>query len=227
MKIISKNIIQQWYQTEYNRSGVDSVYQSAPLQLQRFYDLLQKNKETVHTVLDLGCGDGRSMIELAKQGFEVTGVDLAGKEAVERRANAWRVRSRSIEGDIAAFFFEHEQYDAIISSEVFHLMSRPTVENVLDRMIQAANKKGFVYISILSNLKRSFLKTGEEFGFENQSDYTIYESTALLRRKFAGWDIIELLTFHDAQDWPLKQGNYPIEPYHWSGDYVYMIAQKG
>lgn len=226
MKILSRENIRKWYQSEYSCASLDSVYQPSPEPLQRFYQLLEENKETVKTILDLGCGDGRSLIELAKRGFEVTGIDFAGKEAVETRAEHVGVQVRFFKEDLTAFHFEHSKYNAIISSEVFHLMSRDEVDQVLDRIKEAAHKNGFVYISILSGLKRYFLKTGEEFSFENQANYSVQESKLLLNGKFTWWNFILLDTFHGERDWPLKEGDYPLEPYHWSGEYVYLIAQK-
>ena len=51
-----------------------------------------------------------------------------------------------------------------------------------------------LYVSILSNLKRYFLKTGEQFQYEDQPDFSVEESKKLLRMKFADWDMIDIDT---------------------------------
>lgn len=226
MKIIPKKVINQWYQAEYDHTDSDSVYQSSPVALKNFYELLKRNRESVKTILDIGCGDGRTLIELAKEGFQVTGIDLYGKEAAERRAEKAGVKINFVQADITSCKFENKKYDAIISSEVFHLIPKQNVLQLIDQIITATDTNGFVYISILSNLQRHFLKTGETFKYEDQPDFTVEESCELLKNKFAHWKTIESATFPDEQDWPVKQGQYPIEPYHWSGEYVYLIAQK-
>lgn len=225
MRKISIKILQEWYREEYTHNADHSVYGNAPEKLNYFYSLLQKSG-LVKTVLDLGCGDGRSLIELAKLGFQVTGIDLYGKNIAETRAEKVGVSIRFIEANIATYPFEEEEYDAIIASEVFHLISRENVENITDRIIQSVLPNGYIYISILSDLKRRFIASGEEFEYENQPNFTKEQSKKLLSEKFSKWKILKLGTFHDEQDWPVQSGNYPIEPYHWSGDYVFLIAQE-
>ncbi|MFQ5873089.1 MAG: class I SAM-dependent methyltransferase [Dehalococcoidia bacterium] len=194
--------------------------------MEDFYDILRTSKRTVRKILDLGCGDGRSLIELAKHGFEVIGIDLVGKKSVERRAEKEGVTVHFVEADITLYPFENEKYDAIIVSEVLHLLSRNSAEDIINRVIKSTNDRGFVYVSILSNLRRKIVATGEEFGYQDQSDYSSDEANRLLKGKFANWNIIDLVTFHDEGDWPVSPGKHPIEPYHWSSDYVCMIAQK-
>jgi 2-polyprenyl-3-methyl-5-hydroxy-6-metoxy-1,4-benzoquinol methylase len=54
--------------------------------------------------LDLGCGGGLWSIELARRGWEVTGVDLVPKalRTARERASKAGVEVRFVEGDIAA-----------------------------------------------------------------------------------------------------------------------------
>ncbi len=79
MKIIAKETIQAWYRQEYSHLCEASVYGEPPHALQLFFDVLAKSAN-VRTVLEVGCGDGRNLIELAKRGFAVTGIDLGGKK---------------------------------------------------------------------------------------------------------------------------------------------------
>src|SRR5712664_2915980 len=53
-------------------------------------------------VLDLPCGQGRHSIELARRGYEVTGVDLSSfmLEVAKKRAAAAGVEVRWLEGDM-------------------------------------------------------------------------------------------------------------------------------
>ncbi|MDR3691506.1 MAG: methyltransferase domain-containing protein [Fimbriimonas sp.] len=57
------------------------------------------------TILDVGCGTGRHSIELAKRGFNVTGVDLSSGMLAEatRKAAAAGVEVRWIQADATTF----------------------------------------------------------------------------------------------------------------------------
>lgn len=67
---------------------------------------MNKAKEHgVRKVLDLGCGSGRHLVELAKEGFGVTGVDFS--PAAAHLAEKW-LHQKGLEGDvIVADFDEH------------------------------------------------------------------------------------------------------------------------
>ena len=58
-------------------------------------------------ILDVGCGTGRHSVELAKRGFEVTGLDLtpAMLEIARAKAEAAGVRVNFLHGNASAFAF--------------------------------------------------------------------------------------------------------------------------
>lgn len=223
MEIIPQKMIREWYKEEYSKKTSTSIYGKPVKEMISFFTLLRKHP-TVRTVLELGCGDGRNVYELAKRGYTVTGIDL--QDRLFSLAGRTKLHLRYIKADITKYKFEKEKYGALIASEVFHLMSRKNVMNTIQRMKQATEESGYIYISILSNLRRYFLETKKEFKYENQADYTSDETRKMLLKEFKQWRMIKLGSFHDEQDWPVKKGNYPLRPYHWSGDYVYVIAQK-
>jgi len=67
------------------------------------------------SILDIGCGVGRHSIELARRGFEVTGIDLSPGMLAQARAGAEEaaVSIRFLEGS-ATDFNLNEQFDAVI-----------------------------------------------------------------------------------------------------------------
>jgi 2-polyprenyl-3-methyl-5-hydroxy-6-metoxy-1,4-benzoquinol methylase len=66
-------------------------------------------------ILDVGCGTGRHAIELAKRGYQVTGLDLSANMLAKARANAKAagVRLRFIQKDARQFRFR-KKFDLAI-----------------------------------------------------------------------------------------------------------------
>jgi SAM-dependent methyltransferase len=86
--------------------------------------VLSQGKIQSGRALELGCGTGTNSVWLAKQGFEVTGIDVAplAVEQAERRAQAAGVKAHFAVADVLqlpdlngsfAFFFDRGCYHAV------------------------------------------------------------------------------------------------------------------
>jgi len=216
--IIPKEKIRKWYKAEYKNKGNNPNYGQLEKQLLEFFDFIQK--KNVKTILELGCGDGRNLFELAKRGFDVTGIDLSGKEFVKEK-----LKINFIEEDITKLKL-NKKFDVIICSEVFHLIDKKYLIPIFEKIKDYLNPGGFVYIDILTDLKRIFIKTKQEFEYEDQPNYTSKEIRNFYKEQLKEWKIWKISEYYDKQKWPLKKGKYPIDQYIWEGTYVYVIAQK-
>ncbi len=68
-------------------------------------------------LLDVACGSGQLALMAAKDGIEVTGVDIAGNlvERARARAQAERLRVRFEEADAEALPFDDASFDVVVS----------------------------------------------------------------------------------------------------------------
>lgn len=68
------------------------------------------------TALDVGMGQGRNAVELARRGWTVTGFDLSGEgvAAATRNAQAAGVRLAAIKSDYASFDFGRQAWDLLV-----------------------------------------------------------------------------------------------------------------
>ena len=68
-------------------------------------------------VLDVACGSGQLALMAAKDGIEVTGVDIAGNlvERARARAQAERLSARFEEADAEALPFDEATFDVVVS----------------------------------------------------------------------------------------------------------------
>lgn len=84
--------------TEWNRILQEKSYSlEEPDQIVMDFVAFLKRKNKIGRVLDIGCGAGRHLIYMAKQGFEVHGIDISetGLDATK-----WRLKKQNLEAQI-------------------------------------------------------------------------------------------------------------------------------
>jgi tellurite methyltransferase len=76
-------------------------------------------------VLDLGCGQGRDSIEIAKLGYEVTGIDISkvGIEQLNIKAKKLNLKLVGVVDDIYKYN-QISQYDIILLDSMLHFYSK-------------------------------------------------------------------------------------------------------
>lgn len=109
--------------------------------------LIETSKDTINTVLDVGCGPGHHTAAFLEQGKKVTSLDIANemidltKEKVEKLGKL--DDCKFMVADYLATEFE-EQFDAIAVLGFFDYVSEPV--DALKKLLRDAKKE--VYISI-------------------------------------------------------------------------------
>lgn len=103
-------------------------------------------------VLDMGCGDGRNAIPLARAGFAVTAMD--NSEAGIRKLNTLSgyegIPIDSRIGDMTSFEYQ-EDYDLIISHGCLHFVEREQWEEIIDQFKAHTAPSGFNVITVFTN----------------------------------------------------------------------------
>jgi tellurite methyltransferase len=94
-------------------------------------------------VLDLGSGEGRDDIFMAKNGFDVTGVDISetGVKRMLETAKEMGVNVKGLVQDISKFEFK-EKYDIIISNNTLQFLSEKDAKRVISEMKENTNEGG-------------------------------------------------------------------------------------
>jgi len=99
--------------------------------------------------LDLGIGEGRNALFLAKNGFEVEGIDLS-QEAV-RRCNELAQREglpvRAQVADVRKFPIPEGAYTCIVCAYVLNFLKRSEVERLIKRIKIGLVSGGAVYVA--------------------------------------------------------------------------------
>jgi SAM-dependent methyltransferase len=105
---------------------------------------------SVNSVLDHGCGSGRHVLYLARQGFEVVGLDIAptGLSALFQKLVAEEYVSHTTLGDILQLPFADESFDGIISVRVIHHNRLALIQRTVDEMRRILKPQGLIWITV-------------------------------------------------------------------------------
>lgn len=126
----------QDYAYYYNAFYQDKDYVTEAQQVDM---LLRKYGSNVQKIINYGCGTGRHDIELAKIGYQCTGIDMSSLmiDIAKENAKREKIDIDFSEADIRNYE-PYEKYDAVIS--LFHVMSYQNSNEDIMRAFQAARK---------------------------------------------------------------------------------------
>ncbi len=99
-------------------------------------------------VLDLGIGQGRNSIPLAKLGYNITGVDFSYKNL--ERCKELCPKLNLVRADIRIFEIEKDKYDLISSRCVLHFFHKDDMHQILHNIKENLKANGLVYIQVFS-----------------------------------------------------------------------------
>lgn len=122
------------------------------------------------SVLDIGCGNGRNAVFLAKQGFKVQGIDFS-KTSIEwarQNANEQSVEVEFINQSIFDLKFSPNCYDYIYDSGCLHHIKPHRRIQYLEKIHNLLKKDGYFGLTCF-NLK----------GGANISDYDVYRDFSM------------------------------------------------
>ncbi|HLG78356.1 MAG TPA: methyltransferase domain-containing protein [Ktedonobacteraceae bacterium] len=110
---------------------------------------LHETQPPIGEALDLGCGEGRNSLLLARYGYHVHAVDASshGIEKLQKYASSQDLNS--IDGEVAdvrTLQLRPNSYDAIVAVTILDHISEEEGKKVATSMIDALKPGGFVFI---------------------------------------------------------------------------------
>lgn len=107
--------------------------------------LLPKNA----SVLDIGCGEGKDAIYLAKKGFCVTAVDISktGIKKLKEQAKKEKVKLKPIVADLVNYKID-KKYNAIIALASIHFLEKEQIKKLINKMKDKTKKGGLNLIIV-------------------------------------------------------------------------------
>ena len=115
---------------------------------QAFVQFFENYPREQADVLDLGCGQGRDALFIARHGHHVVGVDIA-KTGIEQLRKDAKSEGLDIQAEVADLidYQPIEYYDIIVIDRTLHMLAEDVRTKVLERIIQHVRDEGFVLIA--------------------------------------------------------------------------------
>ena len=111
----------------------------------KFFDQFDR---TNARVLDVGCGQGRDALFIAKKGHSVVGVDKSPNGIRDLR-NAARKENLAIEAVVADIttYVPEGLFDVILIDRTLHMLERPSRLALLEKLLDHVATKGWLLIA--------------------------------------------------------------------------------
>lgn len=137
------------------------------------------------TVLDVGAGQGRNALFLAKRGFNVTASDISeiGLEQLKEQAQEEGVEIATKLASIDDIDQELEQYDVILINFTLHHLKESHARKIID-MYKEETKPGALHVI------STFTSQGDFYEMP-QNKEMFYSEPGELKTLYKDWEIIE------------------------------------
>jgi SAM-dependent methyltransferase len=147
-------MMRSWEKGFYGKEGRfrDSTFRTPHRDLPKFVELLKsvggKN------VLDLGCGTGRHAIVLAREGFKVFGLDIAGTPIEVAKE---RLQQEGLEAEVRVgnFYeklpYEDNIFDGVISTMAIHHARVYRIKRAIKEIKRVLRPRGILMIEVPAN----------------------------------------------------------------------------
>ena len=109
-----------------------------------------------YRVLDIGCGEGKDAVFLAKNGYQVTAFDVAdtGLEKAKNLAERNHVKIDFFRADINDYV-PNSEFDIVFSSGVYHYIFKNRRNNFIKQLKECTSKNGIHAINVF--VKKPFI----------------------------------------------------------------------
>ena len=115
-------------------------------------------------VLDLGCGEGKNAMHLARLGARVRAVDISSR-AISNALTAWQDKDLVLweVADVRGLEFPHDEYDVVLLYGLLHCFSSPQEINAILTRVKAATRAGGYHVVCAFNSRHQDLSAHPGF----------------------------------------------------------------
>lgn len=146
--------------------------------------------------LDMGSGNGRNSIYLAKNGYSVDAIELSSN-AVDEANNKIRAEGlsdsvKTIQGNVGEKLpYGDDSFDLIIDMMTFHLLSRSEREIYISELQRILKRGGYYLIRTLASDSPAIKKLVNDSPGPEENSYTIPQS-GMVEKAFTEQELLSL-----------------------------------
>ena len=178
-----------------------------------FYSIIDIFKERkMKRVLDLGCGNGRHLTYLSKQGFETVGVDIS-LEALKISKNVLdKINLEAILMRASIYEplpFRDKSFDGVISIRTLHHSTIENIRNAIQEIKRVVKNGGLVYVTLRKEIPKEkrhpFIEIAPRTyipleGKEKGIIHYLFDEKSI-KLEFKHFNILQLKTEYGPEDW--------------------------
>lgn len=188
-------IIHSFYQNYDEDSRVDQS-QQGQLEYLTTMEYIRRHAPSGGRLLEIGAGTGRYSIALAREGFNVTAVELVGHNLeILRRNSASLANLRSYQGDALDLSrFRDDSFDmTLVLGPMYHLYRSADAHTAIREAIRVTKPGGvvlFAFLSVYAIIGNNYLQGDLQWGLrENFTEE--YQVKHFPEQLFTGYDITD------------------------------------
>ncbi len=190
-----KEIVSSFY-GQYDEDGRTTRSRHGQLEYATTMAYIHRYASGHSKILEIGAGTGRYSIALAKEGMDVTAVELVESNLALLRENSKGIKNiRSFQGDAADLSrFADDSFDVTLSlGPMYHLYEADEINRAIDEAIRVTRSGGvmlFAFISVFAIMYANYFYGNWTKGqAENFTDY--YQVRHFREQLFTGYDVNE------------------------------------
>ena len=198
-------------------------------------------------VLEIGAGTGRYSVALAREGMDVTAVELVDNNLAVLKENSRGLENiRSFRGDATDLgLFADDAFDVtLVFGPMYHLYEPEEVNRAIDEAVRVTRPGGvllFAFISVYAIMYANYFYGNWAFG-QDENFTEDYKTRHYKEQLFTGYDIIEFERLFDEKpvEWITTAGvdgllepieeradfNIPDEDFDAFADWYLAFAEK-
>ena len=144
-------------------------------------------------VLDLGCGEGRNSLFLAKKGFQVTSVDISkvGIRKLQNLSKKEKINLEATVSNIDSYLNNCKKFDAIYCMNVLQFINKKDIFPLIDKIKSKTKLNGFFASFIAENKKQKDIVLSKEKYFFDEGelkDIYRYWKIPFYEEKLGEWE---------------------------------------